>query len=99
MGKRKQFIGTVISDKMQKTVVVRVLRMSKHAKYSRVARSYNKFKAHDEKGIAKLGDSVAIEETRPISKNKHFRVLKVVKKAEGPKIEIKEPALPAGREV
>ncbi|MDD2679895.1 MAG: 30S ribosomal protein S17 [Candidatus Omnitrophica bacterium] len=91
MGKRKQFIGTVISDKMQKTVVVRVTQMTKHAKYSRVAKSYNKFKAHDEEGIAKLGDTVAIEETRPISKDKHFRVLEVVKKAQrADKIEIKE---------
>ena len=91
MGKRKQFVGTVISDKMQKTVTVRVMQMSKHPKYSRVARSYNKFKVHDEKGIAKAGDTVRIEETRPISKDKHFRVLGIVKKAEGlEKIEIKE---------
>jgi len=91
MGKRKQFVGTVISDKMQKTVIVRVMQMSKHPKYSRVTRSYNKFKAHDEKGIAKSGDTVRIEETRPISKDKHFRVLEVVKKVQGAeKIEIKE---------
>jgi len=91
MGKRKQFVGTVISDKMQKTVTVRVMQMSKHAKYSRVSRSYNKFKAHDEKGITKAGDTVRIEETRPISKDKHFRILKVIKKAPGvEKIEIKE---------
>ena len=82
MGKRKEFIGTVIGDKMQKTVVVRVMQMSKHPKYSRVAKSYNKFKVHDESQIAKLGDTVAIEETRPLSKDKHFRVLKVVKKAQ-----------------
>ncbi len=95
MGKRKEFTGTVISDKMQKTVVVRVMRMSKHAKYSRVAKSYNKFKAHDEAGMAKLGDTVRIEETRPLSKDKHFRVLEVIKKAQSvDKIEIKEPVLP-----
>ncbi|MDD5196503.1 MAG: 30S ribosomal protein S17 [Candidatus Omnitrophota bacterium] len=91
MGKRKQFIGTVVSDKMQKTVIVRVMQISKHAKYSRVDRSYNKFKVHDEKGMAKLGDTVRIEETRPISKDKRFRVLDVVKKLAGAeKIEIKE---------
>jgi len=91
MGKRKEFTGTVVSDKMQKTVVVRVMQMGKHHKYSRVARSYNKFKAHDESGIAKLGDTVRIEETRPLSKDKHFRVLEVIKKAQGAdKIEIKE---------
>ncbi len=91
MGKRKEFTGTVISDKMQKTVVVRVMRMSKHAKYSRVSKTYNKFKAHDESGIAKLGDTVRIEETRPLSKDKHFRVLEVIKKAQrADKVEIKE---------
>lgn len=81
MGKRKQFIGTVTSDKMQKTVIVRVLQMSKHPKYSRIMRNYNKFKAHDEKSVAKMGDTVKIEETRPLSKDKRFRVLEVVKKA------------------
>ena len=96
MGKRKEFTGTVISDKMQKTVVVRVMRMSKHAKYSRVAKSYNKFQAHNEPCMAKLGDTVRIVETRPLSKDKHFRVLEVIKKGKSvDKIEIKEPALPA----
>lgn len=90
MGKRKEFIGIVVSDKMQKTVVVRVTRISKHVKYSRVAKSFNKFKAHDEKGIAKIGDEVRIVETRPLSKDKHFRVVQVVKKAKSPKIEIVE---------
>ncbi len=91
MGKRKEFTGTVVSDKMQKTVVVRVMQISKHAKYSRVAKTYNKFKAHDEAGIAKAGDIVRIEETRPLSKDKRFRVLEVVKKAQAvEKIELKE---------
>jgi len=91
MGKRKEFTGTVVSDKMQKTVVVRVMQMSKHSKYGRVERSYNKFKAHDESGIVKLGDTVRIEETRPLSKDKHFRVLEVIKKAQrADKIEIKD---------
>ena len=91
MGKRKEFVGVVTSDKMQKTVVVRVMQIGKHAKYSRVARSYNKFKAHNEAGLAKLGDTVRIEETRPLSKDKHFRVLEVVKKEEAAaKIAIKE---------
>lgn len=91
MGKRKDYIGTVISDKMQKTVVVRVRQMSKHAKYSRVAKSFIKFKAHDEKGIAKIGDVVKIEETRPLSKDKHFRVIEVMQKlSDSAKIEVKE---------
>ena len=86
MGNRKEFTGVVVSDKMQKTVVVKVLRISKHPKYSRIMKSYNKFKAHDEKGIAKTGDTVRIEETRPLSKDKRFRVLEVVSKAEAPDI-------------
>ncbi len=90
MGKRKEFTGTVISDKMQKTVIVRVLQMGKHPKYSRISRSYIKFKTHDEQGIAKLGDIIEIEETRPLSKDKHFRVLKVVKKAKALHIALKE---------
>ena len=90
MGKRKEFTGTVVSDKMQKTVIVKVLRISKHPKYSRIMKSYNKFKAHDEKGIAKSGDTVRIEETKPLSKDKHFRVLEVIKKAEAANIQIVE---------
>jgi small subunit ribosomal protein S17 len=89
MGIRKSFIGEVISDKMQKTVVVKISRMSKHAKYGRIAKSYNKFKAHDEKGIAKMGDVVEIEETRPLSKDKRFRVSKLVRKANAPLVVIK----------
>lgn len=81
----------MISDKMQKTAVVRVMQMSKHSKYSRVAKTFNKFKAHDEKGIAKPGDTVRIEETRPLSKDKHFRVVEVIKKAsDAAKVEVKE---------
>lgn len=90
MGKRKVFTGVVVSDKMQKTVVVKVLRISKHPKYSRIMKSHNKFKAHDEKGISKTGDTVRIVETRPLSKDKHFRILEVVRKAEAPDIIVKE---------
>lgn len=81
MGTRKQFTGIVTSDKMQKTVVVSISRMMKHAKYGRILKLKNKFKAHDEKMVAKMGDTVLIEETRPISKDKRFRVVSVVKKA------------------
>jgi small subunit ribosomal protein S17 len=90
MGKRKEFTGRVISDKMQKTIVVRIMRMAKHAKYGRIIRKYNKFKAHDEKNIAKIGDTVRIQETRPLSKDKRFRLIEVIKKAETPHFEIKE---------
>jgi len=90
MGKRKVYTGTVVSSKMQKTVIVKIMRLGKHPKYSRVMKKFIKFKAHDENGIAKLGDTVRIEETRPISKDKRFRVIGVVKKAQAAHIEIKE---------
>ena len=82
MGKQKEFTGEVISDKMQKTVVVITMHLTRHAKYSKTVKLHNKFKAHDEKGIAKLGDIVSIVETRPLSKDKHFMVKEVLKKAQ-----------------
>ena len=81
MGKRKEYDGIVVGDKMQKTVVVRVMRHAKHPKNGKVMKHYNKFKAHDESGACKVGDEVRIAETRPISKDKHFRVIKMLKKA------------------
>lgn len=92
MGKRKEYSGVVISDKMQKTCIVRVRRLSKHPKYGRIVKQLNKFKVHDEKNAAKTGDTVIIEETRPMSKDKRFRLLKVIKKAQTPDIAIKEEA-------
>jgi len=82
MGRKKEFSGTVISDRMQKTIIVRITRTKKHPKYSRIIKKYTKFKVHDEKGIAKTGDIVRIQETRPLSKDKHFRLTQVIKKAE-----------------
>jgi small subunit ribosomal protein S17 len=93
MGKRKEFTGVVASDKMQKTRVVRVMFLSKHPKYSRITKHYIKFKAHDEKNASKLGDTVRIEETRPLSKDKRFRVAAVLKKAETAHIQVKEDAV------
>ena len=90
MGRRKEFIGKVISDKMQKTIIVKVTQMSKHPKYGRIIKSYNKFKVHDEKNTAKNGDTVRIQETRPLSKEKRFRLLEVMKKLETPVAELKE---------
>lgn len=90
MGIRKEFTGIVISDKMQKTVIVRTMHLSKHQKYSKTIKRYNKFKAHDENGSAKLGDTVRIEETRPLSKDKRFRIVDIIKKAEAPHLELKE---------
>jgi len=86
MGKQKEFTGVVVSDKMQKTVVVKTMHLSRHAKYSKTVKMHNKFKAHDEKGLAKLGDTVRIVETRPLSKDKHFIVKEVIKKFQ--KVEI-----------
>jgi small subunit ribosomal protein S17 len=82
MGKQKEFTGVVTSDKMQKTVVVKTMHLTRHAKYSKTVKLHNKFKAHDEKGIAKLGDTVIIVETRPLSKDKRFIVKQVLKKAQ-----------------
>ncbi len=90
MGKRKQYTGEVISDKMQKTRVVKVMRMAKHAKYNKVIKHTNKFKVHDEENSSKLGDRVRIEETRPISKDKRYRLIEIIKKSETAHISIKE---------
>jgi len=70
--------GTVISDKMAKTVVVKVDDYKKHPLYNRFYRSSKKYKAHDEKGEFHIGDKVMIKETRPISKDKHFEVIKKI---------------------
>jgi small subunit ribosomal protein S17 len=80
-GKRSQKVGIVASDKMQKTVVVRVDRLVKHPKYRRYVRRTSKFMAHDETG-ATVGDKVRIVETRPLSARKRWRVVEIVQKAE-----------------
>lgn len=79
---RKVYEGTVISDKMDKTVTVVVQTHEKHKLYGKRVKSSKKFKAHDEEGIASQGDTVRIMETRPLSKTKRFRVVEVIKKAE-----------------
>ncbi|MCM8797102.1 MAG: 30S ribosomal protein S17 [Candidatus Omnitrophica bacterium] len=89
MGKKKEFVGEVISDKMQKTVIVKSAHLAKHPKYARIIKRYNKFKAHDENGLAKMGDIVRIAETRPLSKDKRFRVVEIIKKAKT-SVELKE---------
>jgi len=73
---KKQLTGEVISDKMKKTVTIKVMRLKKHLKYKRRIRVYKKYKAHDEKGEYKVGDKVIIEECRPISKEKRWRIIK-----------------------
>ena len=77
---RSQKVGTVTSDKMQKTVVVRVDRLVRHRKYRRYVRRTSKFMAHDELG-ATVGDKVRIVETRPLSARKRWRVVEIVQKA------------------
>jgi small subunit ribosomal protein S17 len=77
---RSQKVGTVASDKMVKTVVVRVDRLVRHRKYRRYVRRTSKFMAHDELG-ATVGDKVRIVETRPLSARKRWRVVEIVQKA------------------
>ncbi len=79
--RRAEKVGIVASDKMQKTVVVRVDRLIKHPKYRRYVRRTSKFMAHDEKG-ATIGDKVRIVETRPLSARKRWRVVEIIQKAE-----------------
>lgn len=74
--------GTIVSNKMAKTVVVKIDRLTKHPKYLKYYKSSQKFKAHDEKNEYKVGDVVMIEETRPMSKDKRWRVAKLVKRKE-----------------
>ncbi|MFA6384247.1 MAG: 30S ribosomal protein S17 [Candidatus Omnitrophota bacterium] len=82
MGRKKELTGTVVSDKMAKTIVVKVMRKEKHPTYDRIIKTYKKFKAHDESGTAHMGDTVTIVQTRPLSKEKFFRLLTIVKKAQ-----------------
>jgi len=79
-GRRKTLIGEVVSTKMAKTIVVEVNRQKAHPFYKRVVKRSKKFYAHDEQGTAKLGDVVKIEETRPLSKLKRWRLKEIVRK-------------------
>ena len=78
---RRQLVGVVTSDKMTQTVVVRVTRLVRHATYRRVMRRSKKFKAHDAGLKPRVGDEVRIEETRPISKDKRWRVVEILRKS------------------
>jgi len=80
-GRRKTVVGMVTSDRMNKTRVVRVDRLVRHAVYTRTLGKANSFKVHDERNEAKRGDWVEIMETRPLSKDKRWRLVKVVKRA------------------
>lgn len=78
---RRSVIGTVTSDKMKSTIVVQVDRLVKHPVFKKYVRKRSVYKAHDAEGVAKVGDRVEIVECRPISKTKHFRLLRVVQKS------------------
>ncbi len=80
-GMRKEKVGRVVSDKMDKTIVVSVERLSRHPLYKRVIRLTTKFKAHDERNEAKIGDTVRIVESRPLSASKRWRMVEVVARA------------------
>jgi small subunit ribosomal protein S17 len=79
--KRKERIGVVTSDKMNKTITVQVDWVAHHPVYKKLMRRATKFKAHDEKNSAKAGDTVKIQETRPLSKTKRWTLVEIVKKA------------------
>ena len=78
---RRQVVGTVVSDKMDKTVIVIVERLVKHRLYKKYIRRRSKFAAHDENSTSKVGDKVLIIQSRPLSKTKRWRVSKIVEKA------------------
>ena len=80
-GNRKSRIGVVVSNKMTKTVVVRVERRVPDAKYGKIVKRAEKYKAHDEKQECQPGDKVRMVETRPMSKDKRWRVVEVIEKA------------------
>ncbi len=75
---RKVLVGRVTSDKMDKTIVVRVERLKRHAQYGKVIRFHKKYKAHDEQNSAKIGDMVEIIESRPLSKEKRWALVEVL---------------------
>jgi small subunit ribosomal protein S17 len=78
---RKVRVGEVVSDKMDKTAVVAVTRLVKHPRYGRFVKRTSKFKVHDEKNECHIGDTVRIMETRPLSKDKRWRLVEIMKKA------------------
>ena len=79
--KRRVLRGKVVSDKMEKTIVVEISTKKSHPLYGKKVKFSRKFKAHDENNEAKIGDIVEIMETRPLSKDKHFRLTKIIEKA------------------
>jgi small subunit ribosomal protein S17 len=80
-GRKRVLLGTVVSDKMEKSVVVQVERLVQHSIYKKYVKRYKKYAAHDETNQCKAGDVVKITESRPLSKTKKFRVSEIVKRA------------------
>jgi small subunit ribosomal protein S17 len=80
-GKRKTKVGRVVSDRMDKTIVVSVERLARHPLYKRVIRLTTKFKAHDETNDARIGDTVLIEESRPLSATKRWKLVSIIQRA------------------
>jgi len=96
-GIRKERIGIVLSDKMQKTIVVQIRRKALHPEYGKVIEKANKFKVHDEKNEAKIGDRVRIVETRPLSKDKRWRLVEVLSRGRAAaEADLKETAVSTG---
>ncbi len=79
--RRQTAVGTVVSDKMQKTVVVEIARLVRHQAYNKMVRRKTRVKAHDEDNACHVGDTVRLMETRPLSKEKRWRVVAVLEKA------------------
>jgi small subunit ribosomal protein S17 len=80
-GRRKEFVGIVVSDRMQKTIIVRVERREPHPLYRKPVKRFRKFAAHDERQEAHVGDVVRIMETRPLSRTKRWRLVEIIQKA------------------
>ena len=74
----KERIAIVLSNKMQKTIVVQIERVAKHPKFGKIMKKFKKFKVHDEKNTAKVGDRVRVVETRPLSRDKHWRLVEIL---------------------
>lgn len=89
-GYNKVMIGTVVSDKMDKTISVEVKRRVMHPKYKKFITKRSVFKVHDEKNEAKIGDKVMFRETRPLSKTKRFKLVKIIEK--GKRFDLEESA-------
>jgi small subunit ribosomal protein S17 len=92
MKQQRTYIAEVVRNKMDKTVIVTVKRTFVHPTYRKVVRGLTKLKAHDEQNACQIGDRVRIQQTRPLSKEKHWRVVEIVERSKGPALEVEEPS-------